>query len=159
MKSRFVAAGTLAILLLAVTRVAHHSNAAQFDSTKRVTLRGDSASLKRDLACVQACDGRPPPRERRGLHSAAGYHRWPPHLSVLPSGKPRSERPYSRASALFVPGCLVPFLRFLPPRRSQIGRVIRPARCGSPVFLERHDVDRHGQVVQCPEGLWFHPAR
>lgn len=46
MKSRFVAAGTLAILLLAVTMVAHHSNAAQFDSTKRVTLKGEVTKVE-----------------------------------------------------------------------------------------------------------------
>jgi hypothetical protein len=40
MKSRFVAAGAIAVLLFAVTLVAHHSNAAQFDSTKRITLKG-----------------------------------------------------------------------------------------------------------------------
>ena len=46
MKSRFVAAGVLAILLLAVTIVAHHSNAAQFDSTKRVTMKGEVTKVE-----------------------------------------------------------------------------------------------------------------
>jgi uncharacterized protein DUF6152 len=46
MKSRFVAAGALAILLLAATMVAHHSNAAQFDSTKRVTLKGEVTKVE-----------------------------------------------------------------------------------------------------------------
>ena len=42
MKSKFVAAGTAMILLFAaVTLVAHHSNAAQFDATKRVTIKGE----------------------------------------------------------------------------------------------------------------------
>ena len=47
MKSRFVAAGTVLILLFAAaTLVAHHSNAAQFDSTKRVTLKGEVAKVE-----------------------------------------------------------------------------------------------------------------
>ena len=47
MKSRFVAAGTALILLFAAaTFVAHHSNAAQFDSTKRVTLKGEVSKVE-----------------------------------------------------------------------------------------------------------------
>jgi len=47
MKSRFVAAGTVLILLFAAaTLVAHHSNAAQFDSTKRVTLKGEVTKVE-----------------------------------------------------------------------------------------------------------------
>jgi hypothetical protein len=47
MKSRFVAAGTVVILLFAAaTLVAHHSNAAQFDSTKRVTLKGEVTKVE-----------------------------------------------------------------------------------------------------------------
>lgn len=47
MRSRFVAAGTVVILLFAAaTLVAHHSNAAQFDSTKRVTLKGEVTKVE-----------------------------------------------------------------------------------------------------------------
>jgi hypothetical protein len=47
MKSRFVVTGTAVILLLAAaTLVAHHSNAAQFDSTKRVTLKGEVSKVE-----------------------------------------------------------------------------------------------------------------
>ena len=47
MRSRFVAAGTvLTLLLAAATLVAHHSNAAQFDSTKRVTLKGEVTKVE-----------------------------------------------------------------------------------------------------------------
>jgi uncharacterized protein DUF6152 len=46
MKSRIVAAGVLATLLFAVTLVAHHSNAAQFDSTKRVTMKGEVTKIE-----------------------------------------------------------------------------------------------------------------
>jgi hypothetical protein len=34
------------LLFVAVTQVAHHSNAAQFDSTKRVTLKGEVAKVE-----------------------------------------------------------------------------------------------------------------
>ena len=47
MRSRFVAAGTVLMLLFAAaTLVAHHSNAAQFDSTKRVTLKGEVTKVE-----------------------------------------------------------------------------------------------------------------
>ena len=47
MKSRFVVPGTALILLLAAaTLVAHHSNAAQFDSTKRITLKGEVTKVE-----------------------------------------------------------------------------------------------------------------
>lgn len=47
MRSRFVAVGTVFMLLLAAaTLVAHHSNAAQFDSTKRVTLKGEVTKVE-----------------------------------------------------------------------------------------------------------------
>jgi len=47
MKSKFVAAGTAMILLFAaVTLVAHHSNAAQFDATKRVTIKGEVTKVE-----------------------------------------------------------------------------------------------------------------
>jgi hypothetical protein len=47
MKSEFVAAGTAMILLFAaVTLVAHHSNAAQFDATKRVTIKGEVTKVE-----------------------------------------------------------------------------------------------------------------
>lgn len=47
MRSRFVAAGTVVILLFAAaTLVAHHSNAAQFDSTKRVILKGEVTKVE-----------------------------------------------------------------------------------------------------------------
>ena len=46
MKSRFVAAGAIAVLLFTATMVAHHSNAAQFDSTKRITLKGEVSKVE-----------------------------------------------------------------------------------------------------------------
>ena len=48
MNSRLVvAAGTVATLLLAaVTLVAHHSNAAQFDATKRLTIKGEVTKVE-----------------------------------------------------------------------------------------------------------------
>jgi hypothetical protein len=46
MRSRFVAAGVIAMMLFAVTLVAHHSNAAQFDSTKRITLKGEVTKIE-----------------------------------------------------------------------------------------------------------------
>ena len=49
MKSRFViAVGTVVILmtLLAATLAAHHSNAAQFDSTKRQTVKGEVTKVE-----------------------------------------------------------------------------------------------------------------
>ena len=48
MKLRFaVTAGTLMTLLFAaVTLVAHHSNAAQFDSTKRQTIKGEVSKVE-----------------------------------------------------------------------------------------------------------------
>ena len=46
MKSRFFAAVALAFLLFAVTLSAHHSNAAQFDSTKRVTMKGEITKIE-----------------------------------------------------------------------------------------------------------------
>jgi len=48
MKSRFVvAAGIVATLFFAaVTLVAHHSNAAQFDSTKRLTIKGEVTKVE-----------------------------------------------------------------------------------------------------------------
>ena len=46
MKSRFVAAGTVLMLLFAATLLAHHSNAAQFDSTKRITLKGEVSKVE-----------------------------------------------------------------------------------------------------------------
>ena len=45
MRSRFVAAGVIA-MMFAVTLVAHHSNAAQFDSTKRITLKGEVTKIE-----------------------------------------------------------------------------------------------------------------
>lgn len=39
-RTRVLALAVAAFLLAGVTLVAHHSNAAQFDSTKRVTLKG-----------------------------------------------------------------------------------------------------------------------
>jgi Family of unknown function (DUF6152) len=44
-KSR-VAAGIIVILLFAVGTFAHHSNAAQFDSTKRITIKGEVAKVE-----------------------------------------------------------------------------------------------------------------
>ena len=46
MKSRFFAVIALAFLLFAVTVSAHHSNAAQFDSTKRVTMKGEVTKVE-----------------------------------------------------------------------------------------------------------------
>jgi Family of unknown function (DUF6152) len=46
MKSRFVAGTVLILLFAAATLVAHHSNAAQFDSTKRITLKGEITKVE-----------------------------------------------------------------------------------------------------------------
>ena len=46
MKSSFFAVIALAFLLFAVTISAHHSNAAQFDATKRVTLKGEVTKVE-----------------------------------------------------------------------------------------------------------------
>lgn len=48
MKSRFaIVAGTvMSLLFAAVTLVAHHSNAAQFDSTKRQTIKGEVSKVE-----------------------------------------------------------------------------------------------------------------
>jgi hypothetical protein len=48
MKSNFtiIAAGIAAVLLAVVTMTAHHSNAAQFDSTKRITLKGEVTKVE-----------------------------------------------------------------------------------------------------------------
>ena len=46
MKSRFAVAGAAMVLLSVATLVAHHSNAAQFDSTKRVTLKGEVTKVE-----------------------------------------------------------------------------------------------------------------
>jgi len=46
MKSRFVAGTVLILLFTAATLVAHHSNAAQFDSTKRITLKGEVTKVE-----------------------------------------------------------------------------------------------------------------
>jgi hypothetical protein len=47
MKYRVVIAATLtALLFAAVTAVAHHSNAAQFDSTKRQTIKGEITKVE-----------------------------------------------------------------------------------------------------------------
>ena len=46
MKSRFFAVIALAFLLFAVTISAHHSNAAQFDATKRITLKGEVTKVE-----------------------------------------------------------------------------------------------------------------
>lgn len=48
MKSSFRIVGfaAAALLLATVTLVAHHSNAAQFDSTKRVTLKGEVTKVE-----------------------------------------------------------------------------------------------------------------
>ena len=45
-KVRFVAGTVLSLLFAAATLVAHHSNAAQFDSTKRVTLKGEVTKIE-----------------------------------------------------------------------------------------------------------------
>ena len=41
-----IAAAAAILLIAAVTMVAHHSNAAQFDSTKRVTLKGEVTKIE-----------------------------------------------------------------------------------------------------------------
>jgi hypothetical protein len=48
MRSNFrIAAGVLAMLLFAtITLVAHHSNAAQFDAAKRITLKGEITKIE-----------------------------------------------------------------------------------------------------------------
>ena len=47
MKSKSFAAGIVATFFLAtVTLFAHHSNAAQFDSTKRITLKGEVTKVE-----------------------------------------------------------------------------------------------------------------
>src|SRR6187549_399203 len=46
MKSRFVAGTVLILLFTAATLFAHHSNAAQFDSTKRITLKGEVTKVE-----------------------------------------------------------------------------------------------------------------
>ena len=43
---RICAAVAALLLLAAVTLVAHHSNAAQFDATKRVTLKGEVTKIE-----------------------------------------------------------------------------------------------------------------
>ena len=48
MKSRLSIAAAIGVTLMfaAVTLVAHHSNAAQFDATKRVTMKGEVAKVE-----------------------------------------------------------------------------------------------------------------
>jgi len=48
MKSRpgILVAAAAAVVLVAATMTAHHSNAAQFDSTKRITLRGEVTKVE-----------------------------------------------------------------------------------------------------------------
>jgi len=43
---RICAAVAALLLLAAITLVAHHSNAAQFDATKRVTLKGEVSKIE-----------------------------------------------------------------------------------------------------------------
>src|SRR5262245_31561857 len=45
-RTRVLAIAVAAFLLAGVTLVAHHSNAAQFDATKRVTLKGEVTKVE-----------------------------------------------------------------------------------------------------------------